>query len=200
MRLQGWTLLETSKDAYIGDATNKGVPVPRSETLLLVKRSGNPHVERKAYLGSDLSGMEPGSIEEAELTLHFAPTGLGLASDVPDATFTVYGLQVDEPWEEKSIRVGKAPATVKFTTLDQKKVRELGRFVVEQGVQSGEFGIQGEALAAFLREQAGSMVTLIVARDAAETRISGLVHGFASRRHPTLLSPPLAIRGATTEK
>jgi FecR protein len=196
MRAPGWTLLETSKDAYIGDATNKGVLVPRSETLLLVKRSGNLYSERKAYLGFDLSGMDPGSIEDAELSLHFAPTGLGLAADVPDATFKVYGLLTDQPWEEGSIKVGNAPATVRLTMLDKTKVRELGKFVVEQGVQSGKFSIQSEALAEFLGERAGNMVTLIVVRDTAETQVTGLVHGFASRRHPTLPPPTLAIRRA----
>jgi hypothetical protein len=157
-------------------------------------------VERKAYLGFDLAGMEPDSIEDAELTLHFEPTGLGLASDVPDATFIVYGLLTEEPWEESSIKVGNAPAVRRFTTLEKNMVRELGRFVVEQGVQNGEFGIQGESLATFLRERAGSKVTLIVARDTLETRMTGLVHGFASRRHPTLPAPTLAIRLAKSEE
>ncbi len=194
VRGPGWTLLETVKDAYIGDATDKGVMVPRSETLLLVKGSKRLHVERKAYLGFDLVGKDLKSIEDAELTLHFAPTGLGLASDVPDATFTVYGLLVDEPWEEKSIKVGNAPATTKSATLENNKIRELGKFFVEQGVQQGQFGIQGEALAAFLREHASSKVTLIVVRDTVETQQTGLVHGFASHRHPSLPAPTLAIR------
>jgi ferric-dicitrate binding protein FerR (iron transport regulator) len=200
MRGPEWKFIEAAKDAYIGDATDKGVRVPRSNTLLLVKRSRNPHVERKAYLGFDLAGMEPDSIEDAELTLHFEPTGLGLASDVPDATFIVYGLLTEEPWEESSIKVGNAPAVRRFTTLEKNMVRELGRFVVEQGVQNGEFGIQGESLATFLRERAGSKVTLIVARDTLETRMTGLVHGFASRRHPTLPAPTLAIRLAKSEE
>jgi ferric-dicitrate binding protein FerR (iron transport regulator) len=200
MRAPEWTLLEAAKDAYIGDATDKGVPVPRSTTLLLVKRSGNLFTERKAYLGFDLAGLDTGSIEEAELTLHFAPTGLGLASDVPDATFKVYGLLTDEPWEETSIKVGNAPATKKFTTLEKNMVRVLGKFVVEQGVQSGQFGIHGEPLAAFLREHAGSKITLIVVRDTLETQVTGLVHGFASRRHPTLPPPTLVIRRAVKDQ
>lgn len=194
MRGPEWTLLEPVKDAYIGNAINKGVAVPRSETLLLVKRSTNPVVERKAYLGFDLAGVDLDSIDDASLTLHFAPTGLGLASDVPDATFKVYGLLASESWDEKSIKVGNAPATRKFTTLEKSEVRELGKFLVKQGVQQGQFGIQGKPLAAFLRERAGSMVTLIVVRDTLETEITGLVHGFASRRHPTLPAPTLLIR------
>lgn len=200
MRGPEWKLLETTKDAYIGDATDKGVLVPRSEPLLLIKRSTNLNVERKAYLGFDLAGIATAGIEDAELTLHFAPTGLGLASDVPDATFIVYGLLTDDVWEESTLKVGNAPATKKFTTLEKDQVRELGRFVVGQGVQSGPFGIQGGPLAAFLGQRAGARVTLIIARDTPETRVTGLVHGFASRRHPTLPAPTLAIRRAVPVK
>lgn len=200
MRGREWKLLETTKDAYLGDATNKGVPVTRSETLLLVKRSTNLNAERKAYLGFDLSGIATAGIEDAELTLHFAPTGLGHASDVLDATFIVYGLLTDDLWEESTLKVGNAPATRKFTTLEKDKVREIGRFVVGQGVQSGPFGIQGGPLAAFLRQRAGARVTLIIARDTLETQVTGLVHGFASRRHPTLPAPTLAIRRSVKAK
>jgi len=35
---------------------------------------------------------------------------------------------------------------------------------------------------------------LIVVRDTAETGETGLVHGFASHRHPALPGPTLAIR------
>lgn len=199
MRGEEWTNLTSYKDAYIGDATDKGVPVPRAETLLLVKKSKNGYSDRKSYLGFDLSGIGR-DIEDAELTLHFAPTGLGLASDVPDATFKVYGLLVDSPWNDRMIRAGRAPAAGIHTILNMDKVREVGEFVVKQGVQQGRFSIQGEPLAEFLRENSGSKITLIVARDTVETTSTGLVHGFASRRHPTLPPPTLAIRRAAKEK
>lgn len=198
-----WSLLEPSKDAYIGRARLKdGSEVHRSNTLLLVKEGG-PH--RKAYLGFDLAGIEPERIADAELTLHFAPTGWGLASLVPDATFSVYGLLADEPWDEQSLNLRNAPAIVWLPPrpgrrgggdlrLVASEVRRLGSFLIEQGVQRGQFGIQGESLAAFLREHAGKPVTLIVIRDTAEFESNGLVHGFASRRHPILPAPALAIR------
>lgn len=198
-----WTLLETSKDAYIGHAFFGGVEVHRSETLLLVK---NGTVHRKSYLGFNLAGINPKRIAEAELTLHFAPTGWGLASLVPDATFSVYGLLANKAWNEESLDEENAPANTWRShrprprrgggdpKLEGRKVRKLGSFLIEQGVQRGQFGIEGKSLAAFLRKHAGSEVTLIVVRDTDEFEPNGLVHGFASRRHPILPAPALAIR------
>ncbi|MGB1130251.1 MAG: FecR domain-containing protein [Haloferula sp.] len=203
MRGSDWTLLETVKDAYIGHAYLKdGVEVHRSETLLLVK-NGPPH--RKAYLGFDLAGIDAQRITDAELTLDFAPTGWGLASLVPDTTFSVYGLLTGQSWDEQSLDEENAPANIWRSggrgqpaagspKLVDHEVRKLGSFLIEQGVQRGQFGIQGESLAAFLREHAGKPITLIVIRDTRETETNGLVHGFASRRHPTLPAPTLAIR------
>ena len=198
----GWRLLETHKDAYIGSAYADGAEVHRSDTLLLLK---NGSVDRKAYLGFDLTGIDADAIENAELTLHFAPTGWGVASLVPDATFSIHGLVAREPWDEDSLKARNAPAnlrsrgratprTMDGTLLDPAKVRDLGSFEIEQGVQKGAFGIEGRALADFLREQAGGEVALIVTRETRELDRNGLVHGFASRRHPTLRAPTLAIR------
>ena len=130
--------------------------------------------------------------------LHFAPTGWGLASLVPDATFSVYGLLADQAWDEESLDYGNAPANTWRSRrgLVDSEVRKLGSFLVEQGVQRGQFGIGGESLAAFLREHAGSEITLIVVRDTGEFETNGLVHGFASRRHPILPAPTLAIRNS----
>jgi hypothetical protein len=164
-----------------------------SETLLLAK---NGTVPRKSYLGFDLAGIHPERIADAELTLHFSLTGWGLASLVPDSIFSVYGLLDDQPWDEQLLDEGNAPANTgrnRGVLLDS-EVRKLGSFLIEQGVQRGQFGIQCESLAAFLREHAGSTVTLIVVRDTRETEINGFVHGFASRRYPTLTAPTLAIR------
>ena len=190
-----WSLLKTSKDTYIGRAYIDDAEVHRSETLLLVKGS-QPY--RKSYLGFDLAGIEPERIADAELMLHFAPTGWGLASLVPDATFSVYGLLADQAWDEESLDYGNAPANTWRSRrgLVDSEVRKLGSFLVEQGVQRGQFGIGGESLAAFLREHAGSEITLIVVRDTGEFETNGLVHGFASRRHPILPAPTLAIRNS----
>jgi ferric-dicitrate binding protein FerR (iron transport regulator) len=187
-----WRRLTTIRDAYIGRSFIKNQEVHRSETLLLVK---NGTVHRKAYLGFDLSGIEPEQIAEAELALQFAPTGWGLASLVPEATFGVYGLLEESPWNGDSIVMRNAPANRdNAPDLVPSQVSKLGSFVMEHGVQRGRFGINGERLADFLRERAGSEVTLIVIRETPESRTNGLVHGFASRRHPELPGPLLSIR------
>ena len=123
---------------------------------------------------------------EAELILHFAPTGWGLASNVPDATFNVYGLVGDVPEWDESILHGEFPG--------EPEQRLLGSFDIPQGVQKGRFGIRSEELKEFLRENASSEITLKIVRDTRETDNGGLVHAFASRRHPILPAPTLAIR------
>ena len=194
-RGENWTFLKSIKDTYTGQAFDlDGNEVHRSHDLLLVK-NGDPH--RKAYLGFDLDGIKSERIADAELSLHFAPTGWGLASHVPDATFSVYGLLAhDVPWAEDSLNDKNAPANVigKGGALVTAKVHKLGSFDIEQGVQRGDFGIDGKTLTAYLRDHAGSAITLIVVRDTVETEDGGLVHGFASQRHPSLPAPTLSIR------
>ncbi len=186
-----WTMLESAKDAYTGYSLETD-----SEQLLYVKH-GQKDFHRKAFLEFDLSAVAPDGIGSARLLLQFEPTGLGLASHVPDSTFSVHGLlQSDIGWDENKLRPDNAPSNIKDTGagLVADEVRKLGSFVVGQGVQQGSFGIDGEALAGFLREHAGSTVTLVVVRETAETAETGLVHGIVSRRHPFLPGPTLAIR------
>ncbi|MEM9018117.1 MAG: FecR domain-containing protein, partial [Verrucomicrobiota bacterium] len=81
-RDSAWTVLTTGtgsgEDGYVwGGKPNDHV----SDELLLLKNSrdlAGPH--RKSYLRFDLGTIEPGSIERAELSLRFVPTGWGLAS------------------------------------------------------------------------------------------------------------------------
>jgi len=186
-----WVLRKATQDAYIGHTL-----VTDSTELLYVK-NGESDFNRRAYFAFDLSGLDPGQIVSAGLMLYFEPTGLGLASHVPDATFAVYGLlATDQPWDENNLRPRNAPANIRGTgdQLIADEVTKLGTFVVPQGVQRGRFGIENDTLAAFLRQRPGSTVTLILVRETAETASAGLIHGIASRRHPTLPAPTLAIR------
>ena len=178
-----WTLLETSKDAYTGRVSGH-----ESEVLLYLKKT--PHTgqaNRISWLGFDLDGVDPERIEEAELLLHFAPTGWGLASELPDASFSVYGLVGEVPDWDESIMNDRFPDQQLLET-------RLGSFVIPQGVQKGRFQIRSDALTDFLLERAGAEITLKVVRDTKATETGTLVHGFASRRHPILPAPTLAIR------
>lgn len=186
-----WMLLEAHKDAYTG------YNLPTDSDQLLYVKHGQGGFHRKAYLGFDLSGLDSSRIESARLMLQFSPTALGLASHVPDATFAVYGLVGDDqPWEETDLRLSDAPANLQGTGagLVTEEVRKLGTFVVAQGVQRGNYGIEVEALAQYLRERTNSTITLIIVRETCETDSAGLVHGIASHRHPVLPPPTLAIR------
>lgn len=187
----GWMLVEAFKDAYIGYSMDTD-----SDQLLYVKH-GQEGFHRNAYLGFDLSGLDPDYIQSARLMLQFEPTGLGLASHVPEATFAVYGLATtNHPWEEGDLWSHNAPANIKETgaQLLSDQAVKLATFVVPQGIQRNRFGIDTDDLAKYLRQHAGSEITLIIVRETAETGGTGLVHGIASHRHPTLPAPTLAIR------
>ena len=186
-----WLRLPATKDAYIGFILKTD-----SDELLYLK-NGKAGFHRKAYLGFDLSGIDASRITSAGLHLQFEPTGLGLASHVPDATFSVFGLASgDQPWDENNLRPHNAPANIKGSGagLVTDQVRKLGSFVIPQGVQRGRFGIEGEILSTYLREHAGSTITLIIVRETVETNSAGLIHGIASHRHPVLPAPTLAIQ------
>ncbi|NLT72239.1 MAG: FecR domain-containing protein [Verrucomicrobiaceae bacterium] len=170
-----------------------------SETLLLLKNAlgeNGPH--RKSYLRFDLSPIPPGTIAEARLELHFTPTGWGLASNLGDSGFTVYGIRDDrlDDWSGGELDWTTAPANDpdSGTALVAEKVTELGSFVLPRGIQSGSFGIHGEKLAAFLNADANRRASLVIVRDTSEVRGGGLVHAIASSRHVTLPPPALVLR------
>ena len=183
-------------DAYASATKSSGHD---SETLLLLKNGINenaPH--RKSYLRFDLGRIAPGKIESANLDLHFAPTGWGLASHLGDSVFTVYGITDDnlDEWQVGSLDWENAPANIvtNGTALDPEKVVLLGTFMIPRGIQSGTFGIGGEKLAAFLNADANRKASLVIVRNTSEVRGGGLVHAFASARHATLPEPALVLR------
>lgn len=195
-----WQLISTSvgkgKDSYVwAGEPNDHV----SEELLLLKNSldlSGPH--RKAYLGFDLSSIPSGSIEDAELVLRFAPTGWGLASHLDSSDFQVWGITEDEldSWEHGSFDWDTAPANDRSDgyQLIREQAQLLGEFRVPRGIQSGSFGISGQSLTAFLNQDSNRLVSLVVTRKTQENRAGGLVHAFASHRHPYLPAPLLRVK------
>lgn len=191
-----WTMLPTSRDAYVA---SDYLGEHTSEELLLVKNTSfGRGPNRKAYLGFDLGSTDIDIVEEAELLLYFDPTGWGLASHVPDSEFEVYGLKGAEfdNWSKDTMTWRNAPANVPEhgASLKSELVEKLGTFTIEQGVSRGTFGISGSALVDFLKAETDGFATLIVVRKTAEEQSGGLVHGFASRRHPVLPPPTLGLR------
>ncbi|MEM6916961.1 MAG: DNRLRE domain-containing protein, partial [Verrucomicrobiota bacterium] len=154
-----------------------------------------PH--RKSYLRFDLSALGDATVEDAELSLRFVPTGWGLASHLEDSEFHVYGITADEydEWSHEMMNWETAPANdlSNGTELLPGAARKIGTFLLPQGVQSGTFGIRGPALARFLNEDKNRKATFVVVRTTMENRGGGLVHAFASARHPVLPAPTLSV-------
>jgi ferric-dicitrate binding protein FerR (iron transport regulator) len=183
------------KDAYIQP---KYPSEHHSDILLLVKYSAsrNPDYERKAYIGLDLAPMAGMTVVDARLSLTFAPTGMGYASEVPDASFAVYGLTDErlDDWDEERIRWQNAPANQPGgASLDQTKVVRLGTFEIVQGELSGTRSIEGPALCDFLNHDTNGLATFIVVRETQGSGRSDLVHGFANKNHPELPPPTLRL-------
>lgn len=190
------TAMPGGADAYVW----AGRPTDHvSETLLLMKNGLEAHApHRKSYLRFPLDAIAPGSLESARLELHFTPTGWGLASHLDDAEFVVFGLVNDalDAWDADALDWENAPANDPGSGegLRPESVRELGRFTVPRGLQSGSFGIEGENLRSFLDGDSNRIASLIVVRRTREKRSGGLVHAFASSRHPDLPPPTLRLQ------
>ena len=189
------TALGQGKDAYVQP---KYPSEHHSDILLLVKYSvaTNPNYERKAYIGMDLSSIAGMHVVEGRLSLTFAPTGMGYASEVPDATFAVFGLTDEtlDHWDETTIRWNNAPANAPGgASLDSEKVVRLGTFTIIQGELSGTRSIEGDPLTEFLNRDTNGLATFIVVRETQGSGRSDLVHGFANKHHPELPPPTLRL-------
>ena len=190
------TAMGRGKDACVQPpARRKELP----KAVLLVKSTPNPAYNRKAYIGLDLTPVSGLQIIEAQFSLVLAPSGLGFASEVPDATFSVYGLTDEslDDWIERTLLWENAPANRPGgAELDPAKVVLIGHFEVAQGVLSGTREISGPALVDFLNRDTNGLATLIVVRETLGSGREDLVHGFAGRYHPNLLPPTLKLTAA----
>ncbi|MEX2580463.1 MAG: FecR domain-containing protein [Verrucomicrobiales bacterium] len=197
---EDWQILTTvapgADDGYVSATF---IEDHTSEDLLLLKNSVDPEgPHRKAFVRFDLGHVDTSAIEDAELILHFTPTGWGLASLLDDSEFEVYGLLDSslDSWEAEQLTWENAPGNDSGSgnALQPEKVVSLGSFIVPRGVQSGPFGISGTALTEFLKADRDRLSTLIVVRNTVEHRGGGLVHGISSSRHSTLPPPKLAVK------
>ena len=186
------------EDAYV-QATDSDTHL--SDVLLLTKNSEVFDVglgySRKVYLRFDLDDLPTGNeVTEAELVLTVKRSDFGYASFVPDAEFVVYGVSNDS-WERSSINWENAPANNHSGgAADTSIAVELGSFKIPQGIYSGEVGVEGGELVKFLQQEkkADGLATILVVRKTGEIRRGGgLVHAFASKRHPRALPPTLRV-------
>jgi hypothetical protein len=198
---------QSERVVHLSTATGRGkdtyvqplFPSPNSSDILLLVKSTVPlksGYNRKAYLGIDLAPVAGLDILEAQLGFTYVPTGMGFASEVPDASFAVYGL-LDESlddWNEDTLRWKDAPANRPGgTDLDAERVVRLGTFEIPQGSPQMACGIAGQELVDFLRRDRNGLATFILVRQTLGSGRSDLVHGFASKNHPTLPPPTLKL-------
>lgn len=195
----GWQIVSTAygkgKDSYI-QSLEKTKDFGRDPFFRVKHSDLVPNLDRKGYLGFDISRFDQETIQDAELVLSIEPSDLGFASLVPDSTFIVYGV-IDENqdnWTETSLSWEEAPAhdptSTELNLPDLRKAVKLGEFHIAQGVSSGTRSIRTKELSEFLRQDTNGMVTFIICRDTTETARDGLVHAFATKEsgHNT---PPL---------
>jgi hypothetical protein len=189
------TAMGRGKDAYIQPL----FPSEHHSDILLLVKNTKPETSnynRKAYIGIDLSPIRGLTVRDAQLSLTFAPTSMGFASEVPDATFAVYGLTDEtlDGWDEQRIRWNDAPANRPGGTgLDPEKTMLLGTFSIRQGELSGTRSIGGPELVRFLSREGKGPATFIVVRETCGSGRNDLVHGFAGRKHPSLPPPTLKV-------
>jgi hypothetical protein len=188
------TAFGLGKDAFVQSepSTNH-----RSDVLLLVKNPISASHRRKAYMGFDLAAVHGKRITDAKLVLTAEPSGYGYASFTPVCKFIVYGLtdQSLDGWKEEAINWDNAPAnhTDDGAAVDLTKAVEIGTFEVPEGALNGEFNVSGRALVDFLNQDVNGTATLILTRETQEQKSYSLVHGFASKRHPTGSPPTLRL-------
>lgn len=188
------TAMGRGKDAYVQPL----YPSPHSSDILLLVKNTKPagsDYNRKAYLALDLKALpEKSKLVDAHLSFTYTPTGMGYASQVPDATFAVYGLKEEslDDWNEKTLRWSNAPANRDGgANLDLDKVVLLGKFEIAQGAPQGTYSIAGPALVDFVNADTNGLATFILVRETVGSGRTDLVHGFANKNHPTLPPPTL---------
>ena len=198
----GWSVFTTGQpggdDGYVAATPNIE---HSSRELLLLKNSTDPEgPHRKAFLRFDLKRLGDAKVDAAELQIHFTPTGWGLASLVDDSEFEVYGILDSslDSWSDAGLTWENSPANEldNGNGLDPTQAVSLGTFVVPRGVQSGTFRFDEDALTDFLNHDQNRLATIAIVRNTLEHRGGGLVHGIASKRHPTLPAPRLAAKVA----
>ncbi|MBA4188105.1 MAG: iron dicitrate transport regulator FecR [Planctomycetaceae bacterium] len=183
------------KDGYVAGKPNL---LHSSDVLLLVKCStaNNPDYHRKAYVGLDLAPLVGTRVQSATLTFAQTPTGMGFASEVPDSTFSVYGVTDEKlnDWPEDNLLWESAPGNAAGgAAVNPAKTRKVGQFQVRQGVKAGVSSVSTPELAEFLNSRKQPFATFILARDTVGSGRNDYVHGFAGRDHPTLPPPTLKL-------
>ncbi len=199
----GWKIISTAfgqgKDSYI-QSNDKSRNFGQDSFFRVKHSSVQPDLNRKGYLGFDVSKFKGGKITEAELVLSIEPSDLGFATLVPDSRFCVYGL-VDESqdsWDENGLSWHEAPAhnptqPEKHLPVPDKCVL-LGHFEIAQGISRGTRSLRGQSLANFINSDTNGIATFLICRETDETSKGGLVHAFATKESGSNTPPLLRLK------
>jgi ferric-dicitrate binding protein FerR (iron transport regulator) len=181
--------------AYISQAR---VGNNQSSNLLLLKSCVEEGYGRKVLLRFDLRLLPPDrQFNECRLVLYLSPTGYGYASRSGDAIIGVYAVLPSEQdnWDALSVTWENQPAwDDDASKVDLSKAVRVGEFIVPQGMQSGSFSIEGEALARAIARDPNRLLTLVLVRENAIQDRGGVVLGIAGNNHPLLPPPTLRFR------
>lgn len=199
----GWRAISTAfgrgKDTYL--QSNPKMKHFGDDGFFRVKRSSlAPELNRKGYIGFDLSKFAGEQIEDAELVLSIEPSDLGFATLVPDSTFAIYGLTEEsaDDWDEHEIAWKSAPAHNPDQSArhlpDPGKVVLLGHIEIAQGVSRGSRTLSGPALLDFIKKDSNGLVTFIICRETDEMTRDGLVHAFATKENGRNMPPLLRVK------
>jgi hypothetical protein len=200
----GWQIVSTAyghgKDSYIQSSDKTTKNFGRDPYFRVKHSSHAPELNRKGYVGFDVSRFRGVNIDDAELVLSIEPSDLGFATLVPDSTFDVYGLtdETQDAWDENGLTWKEAPAhdpaqADRHLPVAGKAVL-LGHFEIAQGVSRGTRTLRGKALVDFLKQDTNGMVTFIICRETDETTKDGLVHAFATKESGSNTPPLLRVK------
>lgn len=153
--------------------------------FLMAKRSSFlPGYDRRSVFAFDLADVDGGEVEGVRLRLNLVPCGLGFAARLPEESkFSLYGIV--GRGEFRNLRWEEAPQPEEGTPV--------GTFTIPRSRRTGNFSVESDALTRFVRAHAGEPVTFLLVRDTDEAMGNGLVHAFASSRHPEASGPILEI-------
>lgn len=199
----GWRIISTAfgqgKDSYI-ESNDKSKNFGQNFFFRVKHSSLQPTLNRKGYLGFDVSKFKGTKIAGAELVLSIEPSDLGFATLVPDSKFAVYGLtdESQDSWDENGLSWREAPAhdpeqLEKHLPVPDKSVL-LGHFEIAQGISHGTRSLRGQALVNFINQDTNGITTFIICRETDETGKSGLVHAFATKESGSNTPPLLRLK------
>lgn len=196
----GWTSIPTSfgrgRDGFARRGDN-GAPFGM-QPVLMVKHTDlelSHKNERRALVTFDVSQIPTARAGEAQIVLDPVPSGFGFSALVPDSRFAIYGITDEslDDWNEKEMRWATLPACADDGP-NPNQTQRLAEFWIPRGGSGGAITIRGDALADFIRHDTNGLVSFLIVRETGESDPSGLVHGFASKEHPTARPPTLRIK------